>query len=32
MNFLHFLQGWWQNHILIEDMKYKPFFADKGIH
>ena len=31
MNFLHFLQGWWQNHILIEDMKYKPFFAQKGI-
>ena len=26
-----FLQNWWRHHVLEEDMKYKPFFAEKGI-
>ena len=29
---LAFLRDWWINHILNEDMKYKSFFAQKGIH
>lgn len=28
---LNFLTHWWTNHILNEDMKYKPFFEEKGI-
>lgn len=28
---LDLLQEWWINHILIDDMKYKPFFEKKGI-
>ena len=26
-----FLFEWWTHHILIEDMKYKAFFAEKGV-
>lgn len=29
---LNFLVEWWQNHILQEDMGYKSFFKEKGIH
>ncbi|OOZ36230.1 bacteriohemerythrin [Solemya elarraichensis gill symbiont] len=28
---LDFLNDWWRHHILIEDMKYKSFFREKGI-
>jgi hemerythrin len=28
---LTFLFEWWTHHILIEDMKYKAFFAEKGV-
>ncbi|KHF25181.1 hypothetical protein JV46_05680 [Solemya velum gill symbiont] len=28
---LEFLVDWWTNHILEEDMKFKPFFQEKGI-
>ncbi|KHF24802.1 hypothetical protein JV46_03280 [Solemya velum gill symbiont] len=28
---LEFLIDWWTNHILVEDMKYKDFFRDKGV-
>ena len=28
---LEFLNQWWVNHILKEDMKYKSFFEEKGI-
>lgn len=28
---LNYLKQWWTNHILIEDMKYKPFFEEKGV-
>ena len=28
---LEFLHGWWLNHILDEDMRYKAFFAGKDI-
>jgi hemerythrin len=28
---LLYLRQWWINHILIDDMKYKSFFADKVI-
>lgn len=28
---LKFLRDWWNEHILVEDMKYKPFFKEKGI-
>jgi|TARA_Y100000310_G_scaffold295298_1_gene326496 hemerythrin len=27
---LTYLRDWWTNHILIDDMKYKSFFADQG--
>ncbi|MHC4442627.1 MAG: bacteriohemerythrin [Planctomycetota bacterium] len=27
----NYLQDWWINHIQNTDMKYKPFFANKGI-
>jgi len=27
-----FLADWWTHHILEEDMKYKPFFENKGIN
>ncbi len=30
-NLLDFLNNWWTHHILVEDMKYKPFFQEKGI-
>lgn len=30
-NLLDFLNNWWTHHILVEDMKYKPFFKEKGI-
>ena len=26
-----FLFDWWTHHILDEDMKFKPFFAEKGV-
>jgi hemerythrin-like metal-binding protein len=26
-----YLLDWWTHHILDEDMKYKPFFAKKGV-
>jgi hemerythrin-like metal-binding protein len=26
-----YLSEWWIHHILEEDMKYKPFFAEKGV-
>ena len=29
---LNFLTEWWRNHILKEDMTYKPFFNEKGIY
>jgi hemerythrin len=29
---LNFLVQWWQNHILHEDMAYKPFFNEKGVY
>jgi hemerythrin-like metal-binding protein len=29
---LNYLVRWWQNHILHEDMEYKSFFKEKGIH
>ena len=28
---LSFLKEWWTYHILEEDMKYRPFFEEKGI-
>lgn len=28
---LRFLKEWWLNHILEEDMKYKPYFAEKNM-
>jgi hemerythrin len=28
---LSYLYDWWIHHILDEDMKYKPFFAAKGV-
>ncbi len=28
---LEYLREWWVDHILIDDMKYKPFFAEKGV-
>jgi hemerythrin len=28
---LAYLIDWWTHHILEEDMKYKPFFASKGV-
>jgi hemerythrin-like metal-binding protein len=28
---LSYLMEWWTHHILEEDMKYKPFFAKKGV-
>lgn len=28
---LQFLRDWWNEHILIEDMKYKNFFEEKLI-
>ena len=28
---LMYLREWWVDHILIDDMKYKSFFADQGI-
>ena len=28
---IDYLSGWWVHHILDEDMKYKPFFAEKGV-
>jgi hemerythrin-like metal-binding protein len=30
-NLKDFLCDWWQHHILEEDMKYKPFFEEKGV-
>jgi hemerythrin len=29
---LNFLAKWWRNHILEEDMGYKSFFNEKGMH
>ncbi|NOY06802.1 MAG: hemerythrin family protein [Chlorobi bacterium] len=26
-----FLRQWWSNHILEEDMQYRPFFEEKGL-
>lgn len=26
---LMYLRKWWINHILVDDMKYKPLFADR---
>ena len=28
---LTYLFDWWTHHILDEDMKYKPFFTEKGV-
>ena len=28
---IDYLSEWWMHHILDEDMKYKPFFARKGV-
>lgn len=28
---LQFLSKWWIDHILYEDMKYKPFFKSRGV-
>ena len=28
---IDFLTDWWTHHILEEDMKYKPFFENKGV-
>ena len=28
---IDYLSEWWMHHILDEDMKYKPFFAKKGV-
>jgi len=28
---LNYLTSWWKEHILVEDMKFKPFFEEKGI-
>lgn len=28
---LDFLNDWWTNHMLVEDMKYKDFFKEKGV-
>lgn len=28
---LDYLTQWWENHILFEDMQYKPFFAAIGV-
>ncbi|NNJ91628.1 MAG: hemerythrin family protein [Gammaproteobacteria bacterium] len=28
---LNYLNQWWMDHILKEDMQYKPFFEEKGI-
>jgi len=25
-----YLREWWINHILIDDMKFKPLLSDKG--
>ena len=30
-NILQYLKDWWTNHILHEDMKYRPFFERKGV-
>ncbi|MCA1900014.1 MAG: bacteriohemerythrin [Chloroflexi bacterium] len=30
-NLLDYLSRWWTRHILEEDMKYKSFFAEKGV-
>ena len=27
----HFLNEWWTEHILEEDMRYRPFFMDKAV-
>ncbi|MGQ3685760.1 MAG: bacteriohemerythrin [Candidatus Loosdrechtia sp.] len=32
MEISEFLKSWWTNHILKEDMKYKEFFNEKGLH
>jgi hypothetical protein len=29
---LNYLVQWWRNHILHEDMDYKSFYDEKGIH
>jgi hemerythrin-like metal-binding protein len=29
---LNYLVQWWQKHILHEDMGYKSFFSEKGLH
>jgi len=29
---LKFLNNWWEEHILIEDQKYQPYFEQKGIN
>ena len=29
---LEYLKSWLVEHILVTDMKYKPFFEEKGIH
>ena len=28
---IDYLSEWWVHHILDEDMKYKPFFTEKGV-
>jgi hemerythrin len=30
-NLLQFLRDWWENHILIEDMKYREFMKGCGV-
>ena len=31
LKLLEFLKNWWIQHILHEDMKYKPFFQKRGL-
>lgn len=32
LELISFLSDWWTNHILHEDMQYKDFFKEKGVH
>lgn len=30
-DFLHFLRGWWTNHVLVHDKKYVKYFEEGGL-